>query len=166
MDYSISIYLASLARFNSSDDNGRWIELPALDLEEQVREILDYDEEYIILDAECDFLAIDEYEDVFKLNQLALAISNLRSYERRVLRSILFVESDVYSALDILKNGRYVLYDDVGDDCDLGEYLLDSEYYTIPDDIRAYIDTEALGRDFAMNHNIIYTKENTAIEVF
>lgn len=166
MDYIINIYLANLSEFNSGNDVGEWIELPTVDLEEQIQEILGDDEEYIILDAECDFLEVDEYENIYNLNELALSISNLRSYERRVLKSILFIESDIYKALNILKEQRYVLYEDVCDDDDLGQYLLDNDYYNVDDSIRSYIDTESLGRDFAINHNMLYTKENTAIEVF
>lgn len=165
-NFEINIYVANLSKYNGGEIYGEWIELPTSNLDEELQEILCDDEEWIILDAECDFLDIGEYENIYKLNDLAFTLENLKNYEKRALKSILEAESDIESALDILKNEEYIIYDDVTDDDGLGQYLIENAYFNVPEELEMYIDTEALGRDYAINHNIIYTKRNTAIEIF
>ena len=165
-DFQINIYLANLSKYNDGEDNGKWIELPEPNLDEELQKILCDDEEWIILDAECDFLSISEYENIYKLNELAFTLKSLKNYEARALKSILEAESDINIALNILKNEEYIMFDDVSDDDELGQYLIENAYFNIPNELEMYIDTEALGRDYAINHSIIYTKRNTAIEIF
>lgn len=165
-NFEINIYLASLEKYENGKDNGKWIELPCLNFKKELKEILENDEEWIILDAECDFLNIDEHEDIYKLNQLAFTLNNLKSYEIRALKSILEVEQDINNALNILKDKQYKMYDDVSDDYDMGEYLIDNAYFKFDKELEKYINIEDLGRDYAIKHSVKYTKMNTAIEMF
>lgn len=165
-NFKINIYLANLSKYNGGELDGKWIELPESNLDKKLKEILCEDEEWIILDAECDFLDIGEYQDIFKLNKLAFTLKDLKSYEARALKSILEVETNMEDALNILKEEKYILYDDVSDDRDLGEYLIENAYINVSEELEMYIDTEALGRDYAINNNIFYTKRNTAIEIY
>lgn len=164
--FEINIYLCNLAKYNAGDIDGDWIDLPSSNLHEQVQDILGDDEEWIILDTECDFLDIYEYEDIYKLNDLALKLQELDQYDKTALKSILNIEEDIDEALKILENERYILYDNVTDDEDMGTYLLENDYYNVPKELEDYIDTESLGRDYAINNCITYTNINTAIQIF
>ena len=67
---SIRIYVASLAKYNEGRLVGRWIDLPAYDLWEQVEDMLAGDEEWAIHDYEAPF-SISEYENLDELNEVA-----------------------------------------------------------------------------------------------
>lgn len=164
--FEINIYLCNLAKYNAGDIDGDWIDLPSSNLHEQVKDILGDDEEWIILDTECDFLDIYEYEDIYKLNDLALKLQELDQYDKTALKSILNIEEDIDEALKILENENYILYDNVTDDEDMGTYLLENDYYNVPEELESYIDIESLGRDYAIQNRVHYTPIGTAIQIF
>ena len=71
---SISIYLTNLRKYNEGKLVGKWIELPLWedDLEEELKEVLDGDEEYFIADWEAPKgFDIGEYSNLYSLNEEA-----------------------------------------------------------------------------------------------
>ena len=75
MTSEIRIYVANLAKYNEGFLRGKWIDLPAADMWEQVREILGDDEEWAIHEYEAP-ISISEYADLNELNAIAEHISN------------------------------------------------------------------------------------------
>ena len=90
----ISVYVSNLAKYNSGELNGQWTDLPVDDVNKDILDKIDlgkyptgYRDEWFISDYEAPF-TIDEYADLYQLNELAKALEEYKTIE------------DVYYALD------------------------------------------------------------------
>ena len=90
----ISVYVSNLAKYNAGELNGQWTDLPVDDVNKDILDKIDlgkyptgYRDEWFISDYEAPF-TIDEYADLYQLNELAKALEEYKTIE------------DVYYALD------------------------------------------------------------------
>jgi len=166
----MKIYLTDLQAYNEGHLVGRWIELPmdTEELQQAISEVLNEGEavsgtgnheEYFITDYEAN-ITIDEYDDVFKLNELAEIINNL---DADVLLKLKFLSYEGYDERKVLENGldRYdvEIYDYRDDDRFVDVYMLLAQdlieeglFGTIPSNLINYIDYAAIGRDLSYDY--------------
>lgn len=91
----IKVFVSNLAKYNDGELTGQWTTLPVCDVNEDILDKLDlggnshdgYYHDWFISDYEAPF-KIDEYDDLYALNELAEALEDYDSIE------------DVYNALD------------------------------------------------------------------
>ena len=108
---SMKVYITDLASYNNGNLVGEWVSLP-MDgeaLETKINEILErgseidgygeIHEEYFITDFECEIFDIDEYTDVFKLNEQAQELEDLSDYEKSAVSFLLEIISCFSSIL-------------------------------------------------------------------
>jgi hypothetical protein len=151
----MKLYIANLGKYNEGTLKGDWISLPTE--EEDIQEFLDnkvgLNEEYeecAIHDYECDYFNISEYDNIYYLNEVAETIENLDEYSKQKLKALLDYES--YEILEAIENlDNYILWEDITDDEELGEYMLSESGYIIPEYLEYYIDYEKYGRDYRFN---------------
>ena len=105
----ISIYVSNLRKYNSGEENGRWIPLPmeTEKLKKVFDDILGDDEELIILDYEAPF-DVSQYENIAKLNQFMFDIED---YDEETVKILFKVENNKKEVLEILEKGNYSIVD-------------------------------------------------------
>lgn len=151
-----NIFLTNLGKYNEGHLVGKWVQLPCEDLDSELEEIginEEY-EEWFITDYESPFFEdfkIDEYENIFELNELAEEISNFDSCE--IDEIIALTETgcfrDIREAIEAHQSGDCIFY---GCDTleDLAEELVEEGCFgDIPESIRNYIDYAAIARDLS-----------------
>jgi antirestriction protein len=149
----IKIYVANLAKYNEGILKGEWIELPSYNLENEIAAILGNDEEYAIHDYEAPF-QINEYTNVFKLNELAEEIDQLSDYEKEAIEYILKTgDKDINEAIETVQNGDYSIYTECQTMEDVArEYV--AQIGSVKDAVRNidfYLDYEAFKRDLEID---------------
>lgn len=155
MTNEIRIYVANLAKYNEGILKGAWINLPAADLWEQVREILGDDEEYAIHDFEAPF-HISEYASLDDLNGIATHITNDYDMQRFAFL--------IYQGYDF--DYAFQNYEDVT--CyrnmsleEVAEEMVDEGLFgDIADNIKCYIDYERIARDLDIDG---YTETDSGV---
>jgi len=151
----INIYVANLAKYNEGILKGEWIELPCVDLDERIAEILGNDEECAIHDYESDVegLRIGEYSNVYKLNELAERLDGMQAWELEELNALTEVCSDIEEALETYHDSNYTVLHSVNNDYDLGyEYMeMTGDLTNMSEFAQRYFDYESLGRDLGFN---------------
>ena len=84
----INVFVSNLAKYNDGELTGQWTTLPVDDVNKDILEPIDaVGKEWFISDYEAPF-KIDEYDNLYALNELAEALEDYDSIE------------DVYNALD------------------------------------------------------------------
>ena len=91
----INVFVSNLAKYNDGELTGQWFDLPVDDVNKDILDKIDlggdskhgYHDEWFISDYEAPF-KIDEYDNLYALNELAEALEDYDSIE------------DVYNALD------------------------------------------------------------------
>ena len=162
------IYVADLACYNNGLLVGGWIDLPSIDIDEEIKEILEkgtearkeakvYDgvdsEEYAIHDSEAPF-EIGEYDNVNKVNELAEAFED---YDDDDIKRYNFAKDHCgYSIEDALaKKDEVDFYEDTTL-AQLAEQLVDDGVYgEVNPSLAYYIDYEAIGRDLGMDYTVV-----------
>lgn len=83
----ISVWVSNLAKYNAGELNGQWTTLPVDDVNKDILDKIDlgkyptgYRDEWFISDYEAPF-TIDEYADLYKLNELAEALDDYDTIE-------------------------------------------------------------------------------------
>lgn len=121
-----------------------------------------------IFDVECPIPNVRQYirnadindQDTFdKLQKLAQDIDAMDREERRIFSGALENESinGLDDMLEIAEHlDGYVVLPNVNNDTDLGRFLVDSGFKECPDDMQAYLNFEAIGRDYRSEHGGAY----------
>jgi len=149
----INVFITNLGKYNEGYLIGEWIALPIdpEELQEAFKRILINEEyeEYFITDYETDLpIDIGEYENVFRLNEMAEELSELTDYELKKYKAILEAgfwreHKDIIDHLD-----DYNLSEDITNCTEYAEMLIDDNP-NIPEDIKGYINYEAYGNDMS-----------------
>jgi len=166
----MKIYLTDLQAYNEGHLVGRWLELPMNieDLQQALVQVLnegeavsgtDGHEELFITDYEA-IIAINEYDDIYKLNELAEITDNLDADDLLKLKLLSY---EGYDERKVLENGldnyNVEIHDYSSDTSFTDVYeLLASDlveeglFGTIPSNLVNYIDYSAIGRDLSMEY--------------
>lgn len=129
-------------------------------LQEAIGEILGDDEEIAIHDYES-VVAISEYENPYKLNEL---LHQLKPYDDKLIESLYFHFSSLEDVLKVLQSGEYSCYYDMESMHDVAYELVEEGLYgTIPDSIKSYIDYTKISRDLTLQGWIVVNEVATCI---
>lgn len=171
----INIYIASLGKYNEGELVGDWVKLP-MDMEwfnDVFLPSIQIDgqeyEEYATHDYETDIegLRIGEYSNISELNELAETLESLDKHDKKKLEALIeWGVYDINSYAEAIENlDNYTLLEDVDTEEKLGNYwLIESGCYEIPDYLLSYLDTEAFGRDMAINGDGYFSRHGWIYE--
>ena len=172
----LKLYITDLQAYNESSLVGRWVSLPKMqqELQEDIKGILECGEidtgssnheEWFITDYKWEDISlfdIDEYQDIFKLNEQLQSLEDLQTYQLKSISYLIDdgIATDINDAIDKLDD--VVIHEnqtmkDVA-------YNFIQEYYDIeklPFILSTHIDYEAVGRDMYINGN--YTEKGADI---
>ena len=109
------IFLTNLGKYNEGELVGEWVDLPVDDDFEQAFKdigINDQYEEWFITDFENDYdYYVDEYENIFDLNDLAERLESLNDTEQLVVKAYCDgVDDDLDEAIDVATGGDYFVF--------------------------------------------------------
>ena len=143
------VYITDLEAYNNGHLVGAWYQLPMDNdlLAENVENVLQegknicgdshFHEEYFITDYECDYMEIEEYANLNKLNEIAEAMINIDNDGVK----------DIFESIENYEENVRIYEDSSMEDI---AYNLIEECYSfenIPDIIANNIDYEKIGRD-------------------
>lgn len=166
----LRIFLTNLGKYNEGELVGEWVDLPVNDDFEEVLEKIGINEQYeewFITDYETDIpgFKVGEYDNIFKLNELAENLEALDEYDKEVIEAML---SEGYSFDDAMeKKDDCMVYHNCNDMTDVAmEYceecgILDS----IPENLRNYFDYEAFGRDISFEGHFVFTDQGNCVQI-
>lgn len=103
----IKIYLSNLSKYTEGRENGRWLQLPmdSDKLQSVYNDIVGENQEHIILEYDAPFY-IDEYENVFTLNETLENISDC-GLDDEMLTALFKVNSDRDEVLEAIENETF-----------------------------------------------------------
>lgn len=158
----INIFITNLGKYNEGYLIGEWITLPIdpEELQEAFKRILINEEyeEYFITDYETDLpIDIGEYDNVFRLNELAEQLSELSKHE--ILKYKAILEAGFWSKNDdiIDRLDDYSLMEDIKTCTDYAGMLIDDDT-NIPEFIKGYINYERYGSDMTSSLDGAFTE--------
>lgn len=168
----LSIALANLAAYTAGDLIFAWLELPAAyeQIQKTLQEIMVSDDprpdgtvwdEYFVSDFQSRLIHLDvgEYEPLEDLNDLAEALERLDDDQLAICDALLAYGDQPQAAIEQAASGTYQLYRGLDTWEDLAEYLLEENGalfgIEFPEDVRPYLDYEALGRDLKYSGEFI-----------
>lgn len=153
----INIFVVNLSRYTQGLPTGKWFTLPTPFSEIAKKIALGEWEEIAIHDYESPF-KISEYESIDRLNEIAECIDDVP--EELIRHSDELIGNFYESIEDILENPDKVnFYSDITTDKDFGRYLVDEDLFSVPDNLKGYIDYESLGRDVRYESKLIYVSD-------
>ena len=167
----LKIYLTDLSAYNKGFLFGEWISLPSDKLEEQVAKILkagedmcfieegyfEQHEEWFVTDYEwddVDLFKIEEYENIFKVNEDLKLIESCSNYQLKAMKFLLSEqiasnpEDAYYKADDVVIYENQTLSDvayDIVNDC--------YDLVKLPSIIANHIDYDSIARDLEIEGN-------------
>ncbi|MGE5629588.1 MAG: antirestriction protein ArdA [Caulobacteraceae bacterium] len=154
---SVEVFVANLNIYNSGNIYGCWLKLPVEEklLMSQMESILDDDKEYIILGIKAPFKCkISRNTDIYKLNQSLITIQQINPDTLQAVAD--YDNLNLDEILDIIEKNRYVIYNNVSNEKDLGYelYLKNQLPFNIPKYLVDYVDFEAIGHDECIKKSI------------
>jgi len=159
----MELFITDLAAYNNGYLIGEWVSLPMDedDLKAKIDEILsigakacgdDEHEEIFLTDYECDYLEIAEYDNPFKLNEMAEQADGLNDHEVKMVRFLLRngLVNNFEESLE--KYEDVIIHEDSTMEDVAYEFV--NECYNLKDlapIISNNIDYEAIGREMEMD---------------
>lgn len=178
----ISGFITNLGKYNEGELVGEWIDFPISeeDLQAALQRIgigstdefgSPY-EEYFFTDWELpegmSWQEFGEYPDIEKVNEVAEFFENTY-VDENVISAVFDHASNLDDAMDILREGNYMIYRGATDAQSLGEIAvdeIDGGVGNLPKEVlEQYFDYEAYGRNLETGSNITYF-DGGAIEFF
>ena len=159
----LKIFITNLGKYNEGELVGEWLDLPATEDEiDELYERIGIGEKYeeiFISDYESDLnIKVNEYDNIEALNEMADEIASLDEWELETLEALLTYFDDVDEALEKIEDT--IIWSGCDNMEEVAEQyaeetgLLDS----IPDNLQAYFDFEAYGRDMEIEGTFIFYK--------
>lgn len=158
------VFITDLEAYNNGHLVGAWYTLPMS--EDELSEAIEnelykgraicedehHHEEYFITDYECDYMDIGEYDDLYKLNDIAEKMESVTDEEKAAITLMMDnnIVSDLNEAIENIDNMictgentmEDVAYAYIEDTGMLGD---------MPESLQCYFDYEAFGRDLEIN---------------
>ena len=175
-DLYVRVYLTNIRKYNEGQLIGGWVDVSTdTDWSKELKNFCrigigkddTFGEEYFISDYETNIndLNISEYTSISELENIAefieyVNLNDLQDVANELIEAI--GGMDIYRLTRLLENEQYVYIADAGDDEKLGEYIIENNelYSSLSDDIKRYLDREAIGRKYCINNGGIYQSGN------
>lgn len=160
----MKVYIEDLNCYNNgfSCVVGKWVEMPCENLSEVVKGILtegtklcgSVSEEIFLTDWEDTVVNVNEYSDVFKLNEIAEQLSTLDDHEKKIVEFLLGdnIVKDLDEAISHIED--VIIYESMTMEDIAEQYIEDCvDLSNVPDIIKNHIDYEAIARDMYIDGN-------------
>lgn len=190
----IKIYIANLGKYNEGELVGEWVTLPVT--EKELQDVFcriklgfrdsegDYHhgyiekdengceyvyEEYAIHDYEAPF-EINEYVNIYKLNELAQQLEELEDYQKKEVELLLATNEVTFEeSLDAVQGQgiEYKIYYNCTSMADVAYNIYEETgmINNIPEELQHYIDWDRLGKDMEIEGNFYYVGNNVYVEL-
>lgn len=167
----LRIYLTNLGKYNEGYLISEWVTLPVDDDElEEVKKrigINEHYEEWFITDYESDIdgVEVHEYSSIEKLNDIAAMLEDCDESDIEIISALLSEGYTMEEAIE--KKDDCCIWYDCDNMTDIA-YKLCDDYdilRNIPDELKAYFDFEAYGRDLAFENTFIFTNAGNCVEI-
>jgi len=167
------VYITDLEAYNNGHLVGAWYKLPMNEdlLAESVKNELQkgkkicnsthHHEEYFITDYECDYMKIDEYESLTKLNDIAQKIDSLDNEEKKVVK--LMIENYIVNSIDeAITNIENMICtgEDKMEDVAYNYIEETGALQGISESLQGYFDYKALGHDMEIEGSYYRDDDN------
>lgn len=143
----LKIFITNLNSYNNGELKGQWISLPNDNLEKLCNKIkVSRYDELFISDFETDLnISISEFDDIFKLNEIAEEIAELNEYELLGLNAYLEMGENLEYAIEHAED--IVVYDDCTSMEDVAYRYMEETgmINSIPEELQYYFDYNAFG---------------------
>jgi len=167
------VYITDLEAYNNGHLVGAWYELPMNEdlLAESIENELQkgksicnsthHHEEYFITDYECDYMKIDEYDSLTKLNEIAQKMDSLEIQERTAVKLMLenYIVNSIDEAVENIDN-MICTGEDKMEDVAYNYIEESGTLQGITESLQGYFDYEALGRDMEIEGRYYRDDEN------
>ncbi len=159
----MKVYITDLEAYNNGHLVGAWYELPMNEnlLAESIENELQkgknicnsthHHEEYFITDSECDYMKIDEYESLTKLNEIAQKMNSFEIQERTAVKLMLenYILNSIDEAIENIDNMICTGEDNMEDVA--YNYIEESgALQGMAESLQGYFDYDGLGRDMEL----------------
>jgi len=115
-------------------------------------------EEFFITDYECDYMDINEYDNLDRLNEIAETVEDLEDYEQTIVKALIDDGYSLEEAID--KKDDCILWTGCNDMTDVAyQYVEETGLLDNTGTLANYFDYEAFGRDMSFDGNWIETDE-------
>ncbi|EPC90448.1 antirestriction protein ArdA [Lacticaseibacillus paracasei] len=160
---TVRVFIVNLDYYNQGKPTGKWFTPPLYpDAIAEQLELKNDSEEYAIHDYEAPF-EIDRFDSIDEINRKYAALERLEEYDFGADVSALIGEwfRDIEELAENTED--IVIYKGVSDMAELAQDAVESGavFGDLPDQVIAYLDFEALGRDMEIEGNYLVT--NSAI---
>lgn len=175
-DLYVRVYLTNMRKYNEGQLIGGWVDVSTdTDWSEELKNFCRigigkediFGEEFFISDYETNIndLNISEYTSTSELENIAEFIEFVnQNYLQDIVNELIEAIGgmDIDRLTELIENEKYVYIADVGDDEQLGEYIIENDetYSSLSDDIKRYLDREAIGNDYCINNGGTYQNGN------
>ena len=162
----MKIYITDLEAYNNGHLVGAWYTLPMSEEElakavvnelqkgEELCNTHNSHEEYFITDYECDYMKIEQYDSIYKLNDIAQQIEALTQKEVSAVKIMLdnYIVNDIKDAIENIDN--MICTNELKMEDIAYNYLQESGVMkNLSESLHRYFDYEAFGRDMQMDGN-------------
>ena len=173
----MKVFITDLEAYNNGHLVGEWHTLPMEEnlLAEAIENILQdgrticedthYHEEYFITDYECEYMSIDEYANVTKLNEIAQLMESIDDTGIKAINFLVdnYLVKDIYEAIESYED-LVIIYED----CSMYDIAYDLvqesfDFEKIPANFTNYFDYNAFARDLELEGRY-YEIDNSVYE--
>lgn len=156
----LKIFITNLRAYNNGELRGQWVSLPNNNLEEICNKIkINKYDELFISDFDTDLnIHINEFDNIFDLNEAAKEIAELNEYELLGLNAYLEIGEELEYAIEHAED--IVVYDDCVSMEDVAyQYMEETGMInSIPEELQCYFDYKKLARDIEIENTFINFK--------
>jgi len=167
------VYITDLEAYNNGHLVGAWYELPMsedlliksieneLQKGKQISNSIHNHEEYFITDFECEYMKINEYDSLTKLNEIAQKMEGLEEQEKIAVQLMLenYLANSIDEAIENIDNMICTGEDKMEDVA--YNYIEDTgALQGMAENLQEYFDYEALGCDMELEGSYFRDDEN------
>ena len=159
------VYITDLEAYNNGHLVGSWYQLPMnedllaesieneLQRGKEICESENYHEEIFISDYECEYMEVEEYDNLDNLNDIAEKMENLSSYDMKRFKALM---SEGYDFEYSFNNYEDVeIYEEITINELAEQFVEEGLFGDIPKSLINYIDYDAIARDLSMDYTEI-----------
>ena len=159
------VYITDLEAYNNGHLVGAWYQLPMSEdlLAESIENVLQegksicedehFHEEYFITDYECDYMEIEEYDNLEKLNTIAEKMETLNSTDIKKLKALIEEGYDFEYSFNNYDDVE--IYEEMNMNELAEQFVEEGLFGDIPKSLINYIDYDAIARDLSMDYTEI-----------
>ena len=158
----MKVYITDLEAYNCGHLVGNWYTLPMnedllaesieneLQRGKEICESEDFHEEYFITDYECDYMVIEEYSNLTKLNEIAEKMETLDSLDVKKFKALIELGYELDFSFENYEDVE--IYEEMNMN-ELAELFIDDGLFgEIPNAIINYLDYDSIARDLSMDY--------------